>query len=189
MRHMTRFLTPEEKAFEMAEFERYKALPGIWRRDHADDHGGRGRVDHEVLPLCDALNALDGVCTIQSCCGHVWQVPGEPEGVECVHRGQLWIRLDERMARNFDFHIGVLLAHDVIWHAQKLYSFQGEAATHEVFDVMWVEGRMDEAEAVIREFFYAIYENDASSLPFREFGASESVSPSTNPPQTSEGTE
>lgn len=163
-RHFERYLTPAEKAAHLAEFERYKTIPGIWRCDHEDDHGGRGSVDHEVLPLVDDLNALDGVCTIQSCCGHRWQVPGEPEGVECVYHGQLWIRLDERMARNFDFHVGILLAHSVIWHAQKLYSFQGESAPHEVFDVQWLDGHMDEAEPLIREFFYAIYENDAPSV-------------------------
>ena len=28
------------------------------------------RMDSECVPICDALNALDGIETIASCCGH-----------------------------------------------------------------------------------------------------------------------
>lgn len=30
-------------------------------------------MDHECVPLCDALNALPGVRTVESCCGHIDQ--------------------------------------------------------------------------------------------------------------------
>jgi hypothetical protein len=29
-----------------------------------------GKMDEEVIPLCDALNSLIGITTIESCCGH-----------------------------------------------------------------------------------------------------------------------
>lgn len=30
----------------------------------------RGRMDRECVALCDALNALPGITTYESCCGH-----------------------------------------------------------------------------------------------------------------------
>lgn len=31
----------------------------------------RGNImDKEVIPLCDALNKLHGISTVESCCGH-----------------------------------------------------------------------------------------------------------------------
>lgn len=148
----TRFLTEAEKDGEIASFEAYKLLPGIWRRDHPDDHGGSGRVDHEVLPLVDALNALEGVCTVQSCCGHRWPV-GDEHNSEYVHNGQLWLRLGEDVACAFDTNVGDLLKHEVIVHVQKLYAYQTMTEPHEVFDVQWKDGCMDEAQGVIVEFF------------------------------------
>lgn len=38
--------------------------------------GGDGTQDPEVLPLCDRINALDGLCTVQSCSGHRQRQPG-----------------------------------------------------------------------------------------------------------------
>jgi tRNA(Phe) wybutosine-synthesizing methylase Tyw3 len=29
-----------------------------------------GDMDADCIPLCDALNALPGICTVESCCGH-----------------------------------------------------------------------------------------------------------------------
>jgi hypothetical protein len=35
-----------------------------------DDRGGRGFPDTDIVPWCDRLNAMPGVCTLQSCAGH-----------------------------------------------------------------------------------------------------------------------
>ncbi len=150
-----RYLTRAEKIRELKSFEDYKCIPGIWRRDHSDDPGGRGRVDHEVLPLVDDLNTLDGVCTIQSCCGHRWPA-NDGYGGEHFMRGQLWLRLTERLMGAIDQRVGELLAHDVIVHVQRLYSFQEQGEPHDVLDVQWHEDRMDEAREVISSFFRSL---------------------------------
>jgi hypothetical protein len=146
----TRFLTEEEKVHELALFERYKAEPRNWRRENPDAKGGEGFIDHEILPLCDELNQLAGVCTIQSCCGHV-----NKHGYQ--YPGQLWIRLSAGLSGQFDARVAELLRSDVIQHITKLYSFQDGSAPHEVIDLkFWGEpqGRMAEAHAVIAAFFW-----------------------------------
>ncbi len=38
-----------------------------------DEHGGDdydGYMDAEVIAFCDALNAIPGITTTESCCGH-----------------------------------------------------------------------------------------------------------------------
>ena len=52
-------LTPERKASVLADFAAERAKPGL--------------VDPEVLPLCDAVNALPGLVTTFSCSGHFGQ--------------------------------------------------------------------------------------------------------------------
>ena len=148
----TRFLTEQEKAFELAAFERYQADPSNWRRQNPEARGGEGYIDHEVLPLCDDLNQLEGLCTIQSCCGHV-----NTHGYQ--YPGQLWIRLSAEMSRRFDARVSELIKQDVIQHVTKLYSFQEGDVPHEVIDLkFWGEphGRMAEAHAVVAVFFWEL---------------------------------
>jgi hypothetical protein len=131
-------------------FTAYRCDPTAWRKYRPDaSGGGTGLIDHEVLPLCDALCELDGVCTIQSCCGHV-------NSYGYAYPGQLWIRLGRAMALAAEARIGELLRHDVIAHVQKLMSLRGGSQPHEVLDVQFEgepDGRMREAEGVILGFF------------------------------------
>lgn len=84
-----RFMTRDGKARELARFAQEREL-----------------ADAAILPYCDALNALPGVCTLQSCAGHR---PGEvsaaaPEGTRdqwSVRSAHLWLWLDERTANTF----------------------------------------------------------------------------------------
>lgn len=47
-------------------------------------------MDAECIPLCDALNALPGISTLQSCCGHgrgphlIWFSAGSVESLRPV---------------------------------------------------------------------------------------------------------
>jgi len=146
---LTRFLTPDEKAEEIASFTEYRADPAHFRTAHVKAKGGEGWIDLEALPLVDELNAIEGVCTIQSCCGHV-------NGHDYAYPGHFWIRLSADMMERFERDIDRLLSQDVIQHVTKLYSFQDGDSPHEVVDVkFWGEpaGRMDEAREVIAGFF------------------------------------
>jgi hypothetical protein len=148
-----RYLTAEEKAREVASFAAYRRDPSKHRTAHPNAKGGEGWIDPEVLPLVDALNDLEGICTVQSCCGHRWPIPDDPDGAEMVHRGQLWLRLSEDLARRVDERVGELLAHDVIVQVSKLYAYQGMSEPHEVLDVLFREGSIGDAERVIVGFF------------------------------------
>lgn len=81
-------LTKVSKERELARWEALKAGPR--------GKGGMGFPDDRIIPLCDEINTLTGVCTLQSCAGHPrstkqkWSAPG-----------QLWLWLDRRMFRAF----------------------------------------------------------------------------------------
>lgn len=147
-----RYLTDTEKQSELAEFARYRADPNNWRKAHPENDGGSGYIDHEVLPLCDALCEIDGVCTIQSCCGHV-----NKYGYNMA--GQLWIRLSAPMAAAFDARVGDLLAESVIYHVCKLYTVIEGREPREIVDIQFhgeADGRMPEAAEVILRFFASL---------------------------------
>lgn len=146
---LSRFLTYEEKAQKVARFESIRGEESNFRVSKPGFRGGEGAIDHEVLPLCDALNAIDGVCTLQSCCGHV-------NRHDYPYPGSLWIRLSEEMMRRFEVSLADLLRHDVIERLAKLYSYTGDRLPHEIVEIkFWGEpqGRMDEAHATIAGFF------------------------------------
>lgn len=164
---MSRFLTADEKARELAFFAAQREDPGNWRRAHEGERAGLGDVgyiDHEVVPLCDLLNAIDGVCTLQSCCGH--RYPSPSGDGDCVSGGLIRLRLDERMGRLLDERVGELLAEPVIRHVVKGYALTGgwerrsePREPYEYIDLSFhgcEDGGMEEAERVIAGFFAAL---------------------------------
>jgi hypothetical protein len=57
-----------------------------------------------MLPWCDRLNAIPGVCTLQSCAGHAASDGG------VIAPGHLWVWLDRETSDAFDanaFHLAV----------------------------------------------------------------------------------
>ena len=80
---MIQHLTPEAKVQVLAEWQAAK--------DGPRGAGGSGFPDDAIISLCDQLNELEGICTLQSCSGHPrsstqrWASPG-----------QLHVWLDER---------------------------------------------------------------------------------------------
>lgn len=76
-----RYLTAEEKLDELT----------AWAEDECADEG--------VRPLVARLNAIDGVCTVQSCIGHVR--PSKIDGSRLVENGHVELRLDEERTRLF----------------------------------------------------------------------------------------
>ncbi len=90
---MTRYLTPEEKRLELATWREILAtVPKAGERD-----GGRGLVDADIVPWCDRLNEIPGVCTIQSCAGHGNAVAGHVGSP-----GVLWLRLSQELSAALD---------------------------------------------------------------------------------------
>lgn len=115
-----RYLTSQEKAHILAEWQ--KALSSPYPRD---DAGGRGWPDPDVIPLCDALNRLPGVCTVQSCAGHGCAEKGYVDSP-----GQLWLRLDEHASRRFKAEVfGLATAKGLIERVCTLYTEDGKEIT------------------------------------------------------------
>lgn len=117
------------------------------------------------MPLVDGLNELEGVCTVQSCCGH--RYPSPDGDAETVHSGQVWLRLSEEVSVLLDQHVGRLLASPAIRHVQKLYSYPAgwdersdPRQPHEVIDVQFhgeEDGGLAEAQRVILNFFGGLH--------------------------------
>lgn len=91
----TRFLSEYGKRKELKCWEGVKQQ---WRTGYLS---GIGEPDGDIVPLCDSLNALPGVCTLQSCAGHV-----RGGTIEAAH---LWLWMSETTARRFDRDVFVLL--------------------------------------------------------------------------------
>jgi hypothetical protein len=80
-----RYLTSAEKCAE---------LEG-WVTEGADARF----ADEGVRPLMDRLNALEGVCSVQSCIGHVRE--RRSDGTRYVENGHVELRLDAERTRLF----------------------------------------------------------------------------------------
>jgi hypothetical protein len=113
--------------------------------------GGRGYVDPRIVPLCDALNNLDGLCTLQSCAGHP---AAESDGP--VYPGCLWLRLNQRMARRFEEQAHRLAAEPVIERVGKIYWEDGKETV--TIDFKGDEaGLLTESSTVILKFFEKLH--------------------------------
>ncbi len=115
-----RHLSDKEKAQTLAKWERTHAGPLDTGK------GGCGYPDPDMIPCCEELNAIPGVCTIQSCAGH-----GTERSVESP--GHLWIRLGPCMSEAFDRAAFRLSAHPCVEQVAKVYTAWGEEVTSITF--------------------------------------------------------
>ena len=83
-----RFLTDAAKRNILASWEQTKRDWGL------GSLSGVGEPDSDIVPWCDRINALPGLCTLQSCAGHL-----RGGVIEAAH---LWIWMSEAAAKNFD---------------------------------------------------------------------------------------
>lgn len=95
-----RWLTPDEKEREVSYWLSYRENGPFSIPPPEGELGGLGYPDPEIFALTDRLNAIDGVCTVQSCAGHRIK----HETGDYVHFGQLWLRLSEDMSLAFYRH-------------------------------------------------------------------------------------
>lgn len=139
----SRYLSPAEKAVNLAEWERAKRQPRP-----PGDLGELGWPDPDIIPLCDALNEFPGVCTVQSCAGHGSALAGYVQS-----SGHLWLRLNDRVSAAFDrsvFHLSART--DLIERVWRIYSEDGKEITCIAFAGN-ERGLLSQSSALIFEFF------------------------------------
>lgn len=144
-------LTPEEKARHLA----------YWDETRADlsDITSPGTPDPDVFPLVDALNAMPGVCTVQSCAGH--RSP-EPKSFDTRDRGdgftsgQLWLRVSDAVLVLLQARLAELLAEPSIEQVSLLY---GRTERSPVVDIVFhgnERGMLPEASRAILSYFQSL---------------------------------
>jgi hypothetical protein len=135
-----RFVTSELKAAELARWAALKAAPRP-----EGFIGGTGWPDPEIFEWCDRVNALPGVCTLQSCAGHK-----HPEGH--TWNGQLWLWLDAPTSRAFNGRAYRLVHHwPLIERVNRMYHDDGR----EIADVIFRgagTGQLETSMAVLLGF-------------------------------------
>lgn len=156
----SRYLTPAEKEVEVRDWLTVRAefIAGRnWdgKPIPAGDLGGYGYPDVPMFRWTDKLNALDGVCTVQSCSGH-WTHDGGPAQ---HHDGQVWLRLSGSLTRAFERHAMQLAAEPCIRNLRTIYLPDG----HQVVDIVFVSDGgivMDSSLMVILDFFEGLIAGD-----------------------------
>ena len=115
---MSRFLTKDEKELTLAQWE--ETLHTEKGRG-TTNNGATGLPDALIIPWCEKVNELTGICTVQSCAGH--------QHTDITYSGHLWLRLDADNSFRFDVHAFSLSAHEYIENVSRLYSRHGQEIT------------------------------------------------------------
>jgi hypothetical protein len=131
------YLTAPAKRRELATWERLKAAGG----DRV------GCPDPAIYPLCDRLNAIPDVCTLQSCAGHIRN--GYYES------GHLWLWLSQSLSRRFDRTALALAKRQGIDRVERIYTGWGQEITSLTF-AGEERGLLAASSTVIAEFFESL---------------------------------
>jgi len=155
-----RYLSEEAKAVELKTWEATKA--DYLANPPTKFHGGHGYPDPEIFAWCDTLNAIEGVCTLQSCAGHrctkeshcAWCSENfDEDEIDHVWNGQLWLWLDEIASLMFHKHAFELAAHPLIEKVSVHYHIDEK----EIVDIVFKgTDQLDESMMVIMQFFSGI---------------------------------
>ncbi len=115
-----RFLTPKGKRGILAAWERTRHA---W---HTGEINGPGEPDADIVPWCDRINELPGICTLQSCAGHC-------DG-KFKSDGHLWLWMDHVVHSRFHANAFLLLqSEDHIDSLSTLYLHDGKEAAFIAF--------------------------------------------------------
>ena len=118
-----------------------------WRRSVAHATTGPGGPDRAIVPWCERLNRLPGVCTLQSCAGH--------RGGETLTAGHLWLWLSLEMATEFQGGALALAAQPTIERVYTLYGAWGQEVS--VIEFAGEErGCLDASMTTILEHFRSL---------------------------------
>jgi hypothetical protein len=150
---MNRYLTDDEKQAEVARWLADRSGPE--NQAPPGQGGGCGYPDPDIFPLTDALNALPGVLTDQSCAGHLH--PGEEPGEDALWSGQLWLRLSEPMMARFTEHAYQLLESPTVERCTRIF----HQDIGDVADIVFLgneRGKLAESAAAILAFFTELSE-------------------------------
>lgn len=106
-----RYLSEENKANILKRF--HDSLADLPLHD---ERGGYGFPDPDMIPWCEKINSIHGVCTLQSCAGHKgdYEIPGH-----------LWIWLREDLAELFHRRAPVLAQYQLIERLSTVYTSGG----------------------------------------------------------------
>jgi tRNA(Phe) wybutosine-synthesizing methylase Tyw3 len=152
------YLTPSRKRIELAYWMEVRV-----KRDAmtVPPIGGHGYADPEIYALTDRLNALPGVCTLQSCAGHVVDAA---DGSGPYHmRASLWLWLSGEMMKRFRAHVWELASyHQLIERVAILYLHGASAEDRrEIIDITFAKGEHFEiASGLIGDFFTRLVGRD-----------------------------
>ena len=107
-----RYLDETEKVAELAYWERLIAERG--------SKDGPGNPDPEIIPWCEKINSIPGICTLQSCAGHVYG----KRGVRVS--GHFWLWLSSEKAANFKQRAFELARNAAIERISTIYQRSGQ---------------------------------------------------------------
>ena len=146
----SKWLTPDEKAQHVAEWVALRQAPGL----DAPDRGGLGFPDPEIFELTDRLNAMVGICTVQSCAGH------KPRPQSGWYKGQLWIR------PTYDVYTVFVRGAPFLERCDLIEQFSVLWKRHEcgpVIDIIFdgnETGSLDQSAEFLVEFFHIVVGHD-----------------------------
>ena len=113
--------------------------------------GGLGYVDPDIVPLCDALNRLPGVCTLQSCAGHSAK---DSDGL--IYPGELWLRLSPEIMCRFEAVAQQLAAKTLIDRVGKIYWEDGKETVTVAFKGN-ESGHLAQSGVILLKFFEKLH--------------------------------
>lgn len=113
---MSRYLTPQEKERVLSEREDNLRR---WGERGGPEGGDLGYPDPAVIPICEEINRVPGIVTIQSCAGH-----RKAHGY--LTAGHLWLRLDRENSGRFDARAFDLARHPLIESVKRVYAAWGQ---------------------------------------------------------------
>ncbi len=108
-----------------------------------------GFPDPDVFLLCDQINAMPGICTVQSCAGHRKPCPdGESAWASEAH---VWVRLDVRIEPAFDYAAFDLAGQPNIYGVGKRYCPTDGAVATVDFAGLDVAGTDEHRQAALQD--------------------------------------
>lgn len=132
----SRYLTDEGKARELRSWDDIKREDRTGERPPGASLGGYGYPDPDMYLWCDRINALRGVCTLQSCAGH--------RDGKYFHHAQLWLWFDApTLERFWTTEAMSLSAHPLIERVHLMAQPYG----HEVVDLVFHGNEKDSLNA------------------------------------------